>query len=92
MIIENPPFKKFCFWNSGQPVTIPYHDILAVEVGFGSSDRHQQQNNVEMELNSSSKKYKVFDSALSISVCTIELVYILTEFLQFFMPKITMYI
>ena len=70
MIIENPPFKKFCFWNSGQPVTIPYHDILAVEVGFGSSDRHQQQNNVEMELNSSSKKYKVFDSALSISVCS----------------------
>ena len=63
-------FKKFCFWNSGQPVTIPYHDILAVEVGFGSSDRHQQQNNVEMELNSSSKKYKVFDSALSISVCS----------------------
>ena len=70
MIIENPPFKKFCFWNSGEPVTIPYHDILAVEVGFGSSDRHQQQNNVEMELNSSSKKYKVFDSALSISVCS----------------------
>ena len=83
MVIENPPFKKFCFWNSG-PVTIPYHDILAVEVGFGSSDRRHQQN-LEMELNS--KKYKVFDSALSISVCTIELMYILTEFLQFFMPK-----
>ena len=88
MVIENPPFKKFCFWNSG-PVTIPYHDILAVEIGFGSSDRRHQQN-LEMELNS--KKYKVFDSALSISVCTIELMYILTEFLQFFMPKITMYI
>ena len=71
MVIENPPFRKFCFWNSGKPVTIPYHDILAVEVGFGSDrDRHQQQN-LEIESHNS-KKYKVFDSALSISVCTIE--------------------
>ena len=60
--IENPS-KKYCLWNQG-PLKIPYHDILAVDIGFGSEDH----NHLELDLRPK-KYYKVFDSAFNIPVC-----------------------
>ena len=60
--IENPS-KKYCLWNQG-PSRIPYHDILAVDIGFGS----EEHNHMELDLRPK-KYYKVFDSAFNITVC-----------------------